>query len=177
MSFTLMPIYLQDIGDLTIQQIGLLNAIFGIFNMITTIPAGMLADKKGERVAIVMGFLLDSIAIFVLLQANSFIGYALAWALFGIGVGLMSPAYQSLISKAVPEKLRGTTFGLLQSSLGLFSLPAPAIGALLWERFSPRLPFALTSVVALITTIPAWLKFKLSDNDKNIDLKNTIVKD
>lgn len=177
MSFTLMPIYLQDIGDLTIQQIGLLNAIFGIFNMITTIPAGMLADKKGERVAIVMGFLLDSIAIFVLLQANSFIGYALAWALFGIGVGLMSPAYQSLISKAVPEKLRGTTFGLLQSSLGLFSLPAPAIGAHLWERFSPRLPFALTSVVALITTIPAWLKFKLSDNDKNIDLKNTIVKD
>jgi MFS family permease len=172
-----MPIYLQDIGDLTIQQIGLLDAVFGIFTMITTIPAGLLADKKGERVAIVMGFLLDSIAIFVLLQVNSFIGYAFAWALFGIGVGLMSPAFQSLISKAVPEKLRGTTFGLLQSSLGLFSLPAPAIGAHLWERFSPRLPFALTSVVALITTIPAWLKFKLSDNDKNIDFNNTIVKD
>ena len=80
----------------------------------------------------------------------------------------MSPAYQSLISKAVPEKLRGTAFGFLHSSLGLFSLPAPAIGAQLWERFSPRFPFTLTALVALLTTIPAWLKFKLSDNDKII---------
>jgi MFS family permease len=176
MSFTLMPLYLQDIGGLTIQQIGLLDSVFGIFNMITTIPAGMLADKKGERVAIVMGFLLDSVAIIALLRANNLIGYAFAWALFGVGVGLMSPAFQSLISKAVPEKLRGTTFGFLHSSLGLFSLPAPAIGAHLWERFSPRLPFILTSFVALITTIPAWFKFKLSDNDKNNDAIDAIVK-
>lgn len=166
MSFTLMPLYLQDIGGLTIIQIGLLESVFGIFNMITTIPAGWLADKKGERVAIVLGFLLDSTALMVLLQVDSFIGYAFAWALFGLGVGLMSPAYQSLISKAVPEKLRGTAFGFLHSSLGLFSLPAPAIGAQLWERFSPRFPFSLTAIVALLTTIPAWLKFKLSDNDE-----------
>lgn len=166
MSFTLMPLYLQDIGGLTIIQIGLLESVFGIFNMITTIPAGWLADKKGERVAIVLGFLLDSTALMVLLQVDSFIGYAFAWALFGLGVGLMSPAYQSLISKAVPEKLRGTAFGFLHSSLGLFSLPAPAIGAQLWERFSPRFPFSLTAIVALLSTIPAWLKFKLSENDK-----------
>ena len=168
MSFTLIPLYLQDIGGLTIVQIGLLESVFGIFNMITTIPAGWLADKKGERVAIVLGFLLDSTALMVLLHVDNFIGYAFAWALFGLGVGLMSPAYQSLISKAVPEKLRGTAFGFLHSSLGLFSLPAPAIGAQLWERFSPRFPFSLTALVALLTTIPAWLKFKLSDNDKAI---------
>ncbi|MCK4962856.1 MAG: MFS transporter, partial [Anaerolineales bacterium] len=168
MSFTLIPLYLQDIGGLTIVQIGLLESVFGIFNMITTIPAGWLADKKGERVAIVLGFLLESAALMVLLQVDNFIGYAFAWALFGLGEGLMSPAYQSLISKAVPEKLRGTAFGFLHSSLGLFSLPAPAIGAQLWERFSPRFPFNLTALVALLTTIPAWLKFKLSDNDKII---------
>ena len=168
MSFTLIPLYLQDIGGLTIVQIGLLESVFGIFNMITTIPAGWLADKKGERVAIVLGFLLDSTALMVLLHVDNFIGYAFAWALFGLGVGLMSPAYQSLISKAVPEKLRGTAFGFLESSLGLFSLPAPAIGAQLWARFSPRFPFSLTALVALLTTIPAWLKFKLSDNDKII---------
>jgi hypothetical protein len=37
----------------------------------------------------------------------------------------MSPAYQSLISKAVPEKMLGTAFGFLQTSLGVVSLPAP----------------------------------------------------
>ena len=166
MSFTLMPLYLDGIGGLSILQIGWLSTVFGLFNMATTIPAGWLADKKGERVAIVMGFVLDASAIVVFLKADSFWIYAASWALFGIGVGLMSPAYQSLISKAVPENLRGTAFGFLQTSLGLFSLPAPAVGAQLWDRVGPRSPFAITAWIALLSAIPAWLKFKLPPEER-----------
>jgi MFS family permease len=95
---------------------------------------------------------------------SGFWGYASAWALLGLGVGMMAPAYQSLISKAVPEKARGTAFGLFNTSLGIVSLPAPAIGAQLWERISPRFPFILTAWAVLITVIPVWLKFKLPAN-------------
>lgn len=163
MSFTLESLYLEEVGRLTMRQIGLLSSVFGIFNMITTIPSGKLADKKGERVAIVGGFFLTFVALLIFLNVNTFLGYAVAWAFFGVGVGLMSPAYQSLTSKVVPEKLRGTAFGLLHSSLGLFSLPAPAIGARLWDRYSPRTPFMITAVVSLFTVIPAWLKFKVPE--------------
>jgi MFS family permease len=149
----------------------LLDGVFGIFNMITTIPGGLLADKRGERVGIVLGFLLESAAMVVILQVDSGLGFGLAWALFGIGEGLLWPAYQSLTSKAVPEKLRGTAFGFLHSSLGLFSLPAPAIGGQLWERFSPRVPFALTAVAAFVATIPAWFKFKLTKADKVLEVQ------
>jgi MFS family permease len=135
--------------------------------MITNIPAGKLADEKGERVAIVGGFLMIFAALMVFLNVYTFIGYAAAWALFGIGVGMMSPAYQSLTSKAVPEHLRGTAFGLLHSSLGLFSLPAPAVGAQLWERYTPQTPFAITAGISLLTVIPAWLKFKITEEDEN----------
>jgi len=168
MSFTLESLYLEEVGGLNMRQIGLLSSVFGICNMVTTIPAGKLADKKGERVAIVGGFLLTSAALFVFLNVNTFLGYALAWALFGVGVGSMSPAYKSLTSKAVPEKLRGTAFGLLHSSLGLFSLPAPAIGARLWDRYSPRVPFVITAVISLFTMVPAWLKFRVPDDEKRI---------
>ncbi|MBM3143848.1 MAG: MFS transporter [Chloroflexi bacterium] len=160
MSFTLESLYLEEIGGLSMREIGLLASIFGVFNMVTTLPAGKLADAKGERVAIVGGFLLDAIGIVIFLEVYTFWGYAIAWAIFGIGVGMMSPAYNSLISKAVPENLRGTAFGLLHSSLGLFSLPAPAIGAQLWDRYSPQTPFRITIGIALLTIIPAWLKFK-----------------
>lgn len=81
--------------------------------------------------------------------------------MLGLGVVLMAPAYESLISKAVPEKLRGTAFGLFSTSLGLLLLPAPALGAQLWERVSPRLPSSLTAIVGLVSVIPVWLKFKL----------------
>jgi DHA1 family tetracycline resistance protein-like MFS transporter len=167
MSFTLESLYLEEVGGLSMRQIGLLSSVFGIFNMVTTIPAGKLADQKGERVAIVGGFFLTFVALLVFLNVNTFWGYAAAWAIFGIGVGSMSPAYQSLTSKAVPEKLRGTAFGLLHSSLGLFSLPAPAIGARLWDRYSPQTPFAITAVISLLTVIPAWFKFRLPEDNKD----------
>jgi predicted MFS family arabinose efflux permease len=84
-----------------------------------------------------------------------------------MGVGLLQPAYQSLISKAVPEKLRGTAFGLFSTSLGLVSLPAPWIGAQLWQSVSPRFPFLITVGVIFLSIIPVWLKFKLPRNGTN----------
>jgi MFS family permease len=167
MSFTLMPLYLEEVGGMSIQQIGWLNSIFGVFMMAITIPAGWLADKKGERLAIGVGFLLQFLALVLFVKVDGFWGYGTAWALLGLGVGMMSPAYQSLVSKAVPENVRGTAFGLFSTSLGVVSLPAPMIGAQLWERVSPRFPFILTAWAALLTILPVWRKFKLSPDGKS----------
>jgi MFS family permease len=166
MSFTLMPIYLDNIGGLSIKQIGLLESVFGVFMMLVTMPAGWLADKKGERIAIVCGFALQFVALLTFLRVSGFWGYAVAWAVLGMGVGLMAPAYNSLISKAVPEKMRGTAFGLFNTSLGVVSLPAPAIGAQLWERVNPAFPFRITAWIGLLTVLPAWFKFRLPANNK-----------
>ncbi len=165
MSFRLLPLYLEEIGGMSLQQIGWLSSCFGIASMITTIPAGWLSDKVGERIAIAVGFFLEFLAMLFLIKVESFVGYASVWFLFGIAVGLLSPAYQSLLSKALPERIRGTGFGLIHTSLGIFSLPAPAIGSYLWKTISPEAPFYITAVFALITVIPAFLKFKLDKRD------------
>ena len=172
LSGNLMPVYLEEIGGMTFQQIGWLGSIFSICMMMVTMPAGWLADKKGERVGIVIGFLIEFVAMFTFMQVKGFLGYAVVWALFGLAIGMMSPAYNSLISKAVPEKLRGTAFGLFGTSLGLVSLPAPWAGAQMWERYSPRLPFYVTGFAALLSAIPAWLKFKLPKNGDPVTLNS-----
>jgi MFS family permease len=164
LSNNLFPVYLEEIGGMTYQQIGWLGSVFGVSMMLVTILAGWLADKKGERVGIVIGFLLEFVAMFAFMKVHGFWGYALVWAMFGLAAGMMSPAYNSLISKAVPEKLRGTAFGLFGTSLGLVSLPAPAIGARMWEKYSPQVPFYVTGLAALFSAIPAWFKFKLPKN-------------
>lgn len=165
LSWRLMPVYLEDIAGLNLQRIGWLWSFFGIAMMLTTIPAGWLADKYGERIAIALGFFLEFIALLMLINVEAFIGFAVAWAIFGVGVGLLSPAYQSLLSKILPERILGTGFGLIHASLGIFSLPAPAIGSFLWKTISPQAPFLITAVFALLTVIPAWLKFKLTTQD------------
>jgi MFS family permease len=157
---------LEQIGGLTLEQIGLLGSIFSGAMMIIPLLSGHLSDRTEERVPISLGFLLIFIAIIVFLYAEGFFGFALVWVIFGMGVGLLSPAYQSLISKVIPKKNLGVFTGLFRSSIGLISLPAPWIGAQLWERFTPQLPFMITAVAALFTIFPTWFKFKLPKDEE-----------
>ncbi len=168
LSGELQPLYLEQVAGITIAQIGILGSIFSISMMFTPVISGKMADRHGERVPITLGFLLVFAAFMIFLQASSFVGFAVTWVIFGIGVGLLSPAYQSLISKVVPQKSLGVFTGLFRSSLGLISLPAPWLGAQLWERYSPRLPFAITAAAALVTIVPIWFKFKVPEKQEEL---------
>lgn len=164
MSFTLVPVYLEQNIHLTVLQIGWLESIFSVAVMATTVAAGWLADRKGERLVIGCGFLLECLGMVLVIFGQNFWGFAAAWAMFGIGAGMMSPSFRSLISKVVPEKLLGTAMGVLDTSLGIFSLPAPWLGSQLWSRFGPRLPYIITAVISALAIIPVWLKFKQPRN-------------
>ena len=179
LSGNLLPVYMEELGGMSIQQIGWANSLLGLCMMLTTIPGGWLSDKVGERVGISAGMILMGSALFLLItvpQGNVAL-YYVGWALAGVGVGIQTPAYQSLISKAVPERLRGTAFGLFSTSLGVISLPAPWIGAQLWERFNPQFPFTITAIALLLAVIPIWMKFKLPKNAEQEKIEEKITED
>lgn len=171
LSGELEPLYLEQVIGLSYAQIGILGSVFSTSMMLTPILSGRLADRYGERVPITAGFMMVLLAMLVFLQGRAYPAFIGTWVLFGLGVGLLSPAYQSLISKVVPRQSLGTFNGLFQGSLGLISLPAPWIGAQLWERFNPRLPFWITAVGAAITLPITWLAFKLPKELPQADLK------
>ena len=161
LSGELQPLYLEQIGGLRVEQIGLLGSIFSIAWMFTPIISGKLTDRYGERVPISIGFLFIFASMMTFLNTTVFAGFILAWVISGMGVGLLSPAYQSLISKTVPHNMLGIFNGVFYSSIGIISLPAPYIGAYLWENVRPSFPFYITAFVALATIIPTWLYFKV----------------
>jgi len=171
LSGNLMPVYMEEIGGLSVYQIGWVNSLFGLCMMLTTIPGGWLSDKVGERVGIASGMVMLSgaLVLFVNIPEGNMWLYFLGWAVAGVGMGIMTPAYQSLISKAVPQHLRGTAFGLFSTSLGILSLPAPWIGAQLWDSFSPQFPFTITAVAMLLSVVPIWLKFKLPKTEEQLE--------
>jgi len=161
LSGELQPLYLEQIGQINVEQIGVLGSIFAIAMMLTPMLSGKLVDQYEERIPIVIGFLFVFGAFFIFLNTLTFYGFAAAWVVFGLGVGMLNPAYQSLISKVVPQNMLGVFQGVFYSSIGLISLPAPYIGAYLWENFNPKLPFQITAAVAAISVIPIWFKFKI----------------
>jgi MFS family permease len=159
----LYPIYLSDIGGLNAEEIGWLNAAWGAATVVASALAGWLADRWTERDVIAGGFVMETLGMVVLLQAQTLPGFLAAMVLFGLGVGCLMPAYDSLISKVVPEKKRGLAYGLFGTSLGLLSLPFPWVGAQLWERIGPRAPFWVTVAASMISVPIAWFKFVRAD--------------
>lgn len=164
LSDNLQPLYLSEIGHIPVEMIGWLGSINALAVMFVPILSGRLSDKRGERYSLVAGFGMIFVAFLVFLQAKSFVVFAISWAIFGVGGGMLGPAYQSLISKVVPKKLLGTFSGVFSSSIGLISLAGPWLGSKLWETFSPKTPFIITAVAALLVTIPVWFKFRVPKN-------------
>ncbi|HJW91595.1 MAG TPA: MFS transporter [Anaerolineales bacterium] len=160
LSDELRPLYLAQVSGLNLEQIGLLTAVAGIAMMLSMLPSGWLGDRYGERVSIVSGFGLQFAGLLLFLNVSGLAGIAGSVFVFGCGLGLVFPAYNALISKVVPENLRGAAFGLFWTSVGFVSLPAPWIGAQLWTRFNPRLPFWITAFATLLAIWPVWTRFR-----------------
>ena len=161
------PLYLEQIGGLNPQEIGLLWSIFSIAMLVTPMVSGRLSDKHGERVPISIGFFFIFIAFSIFLAVTGFLPFAVVWVIFGLGVGLLSPAYSSLISKVVPHDKLGAFNGIFYGSIGLISLPAPYLGTLMWEGIGPRAPFVVAAVVSILTIPPIWFKFKVPNNNRS----------
>ena len=162
----LFPLYLNNIAGISMTQLGILQSIASLVTMAFMVLGGMLSDKVGERVGIVLGNLFVVGALFTMINVTTFAMFVVAWVLLGIGQALAGPAYNSLISKVVPSNLRGTAFGFFSTSLGIISLPAPYIGTALWERFTPKTPFYVPIVATLLMLPVIWFKFKLPKANK-----------
>jgi MFS family permease len=157
----LYPLYFNNIIGLSKTQLGFLGAVASLVTMALTTFGGLLSDKAGERVGIVLGNILLISSLLIMLNVSSYPLFILGWGLLGMGQALTGPAYHSLISKVVPNNMRGIAFGFFSTSLGVISLPSPYIGTWLWQRYSPRVPFYL-SLAAMALMLPViWVKFRL----------------
>lgn len=168
MSGELQPLYLEQLAGIGVEQIGLLASINALAAMFIPLLAGKMVDKHGERLPLIIGFALIFGAFLIFLRADSFLTFAVSSAVFGLGGGMLGPPYQSLISKVVPSKMLGTFSGVFNSSRGFISLPAPWLGAQLWERVSPQTPFIVTAAASLLIIVPIYFKFKAPDKPLEI---------
>jgi MFS family permease len=161
LSEELQPLYLAQVGGLKVVEIGILRSVFFLTMMVVTPPAGWLSDRIGEHHTIAVGFTVSGVGLFVFILASNIYGFGAAGILTGLGYGLIGPAYSSLTSKAVPEQNRGLAYGFFNTSIGILSLPAPWLGARLWESLGPQVPYLITAIAMLISAGFAYRKLKL----------------
>jgi MFS family permease len=115
----------------------LFNGVYAV----SSLPAGILADRIGRPVTLVAAFILFS-AIYM--------GFALAtmtwlvpilFVLYGLYMGVTDGVQRAHLATLLPSDRTATGYGLYHMVIGLAILPASFFGGLLWDQLGPSAPF------------------------------------
>ena len=126
MAWGLLPIFYAASG-LTIAQIGILAALYPAIWGIGQLVTGAWSDRIGRKPLIVAGMLVQAAAIALIATGTTFLTWATASIILGIGTALVYPTLLAAVGDLAPPTWRASAVGVyrLWRDLGF------AVGALL----------------------------------------------
>ena len=103
---TYTPLFLAARFQAGPLEIGLVMSFMSISTALTSMQAGRLARRFGEKRLLILSFLFYALALVLLPQAPSLMSVFLIIPVYGIGQGLNMPALQTLLTGLAPIEYR-----------------------------------------------------------------------
>jgi fucose permease len=160
---TLLPSY-----QLTGDQSGVLGSANALGMVVSSLTAGPVVDIRGQRVALVTGWALVSLALFAAPNAGGYAGLLAVFFVLGLGGGTVVTGANALASD-VDEKRRATMLNFLNLFFGVGGIVTPLVSGWLPGNtlcYLVATLAALTLLINLFTKMPApsgKSAFKLSE--------------
>ncbi len=145
----------RDLGA-GVQTAALVVALLGVGQLVSSLPAGLLAQRVGERRALTGAGVLDAVAMVVAAGARTPVALGVAVFVGGAAWTMFLLARQAYLVEVVPLGLRARALALLGGvhRIGLFI--GPLLGALLIVGWGMRSVFVLAAVCSLAAGVLAW---------------------
>jgi len=155
--------------DLPLSAVIVLWAMLHISKIVFSLPGGILSDKFGRRIMILIGWLVYvgvySGMVFVTPdQPMVFWGLIAA---YGAYYGLTEGAERALVADYIAPKDRGKAFGFYHGAIGMASLPASLLFGIFWSSFRPELAFTIGAALAAAATVLLMLFLGISGGEKH----------
>jgi DHA1 family tetracycline resistance protein-like MFS transporter len=111
--------------------------------------AGAAARTMGERMTLLIGLALFAAGFGGLAVSHEPSTMAASLTALVVGIGLATPALNSLIASQADETDRGAVMGLSQSAAALGRVAGPLGAGALFDAFSPAAPFIAAALLIL----------------------------
>ena len=125
----------------------LLYIIFNIFYAVSSVPIGVLSDKKGRWGCLVAGYLLS---LFTFLGFTTISHPYLPIFLFisyGIATAAVKVTQKALVAELAPKRQKATFLGTFSAIRGVATIIGSIVAGFLWQNVSPQMPFIVASIM------------------------------
>ncbi|HEY7205392.1 MAG TPA: MFS transporter [Methylomirabilota bacterium] len=131
--YILLPVWATEFG-LSFAQVGLLKTLYTGGMASFQLPAGLLAERRGEARLLAAGTLVTALGFLAAGLTGGFLALIVCLAVAGLGSGCQHPLSSALVSKAYETGPRRTALGTYNFSgdLGKVAVPAAVALALPW---------------------------------------------
>ncbi len=90
-------------SEVTLEEFGIIFAVFSLATLLFEIPSGMFADKVGRRYSLLISKACYLVEISILAFGNGFVPFLVAKVISGFGVSLSSGTTESLLYDSLKE--------------------------------------------------------------------------
>jgi MFS family permease len=142
------------------EQVGIptvtIPVVYLLFNLVyslSSVPAGMAADRFGRKRIILLGFVLFAILYYGFAVAASTRTIWILFGLYGLFMGLTEGIQKAFLATIIPTDFKATAFGVYTTAVGLAMFPASLIGGWLWDHVGPAATFYFGAITACASAV------------------------
>jgi MFS family permease len=141
---------------LSFTEIMVLQSISSIGVVVFEVPTGVVADRAGRKLSILLGSILWGISLGIYVLGKSFIVCAIAEIIFSLGASLKSGADSALIYDSLKVLGREKEYTHIEGSARSYALYAQAIGSVVAGfvfEINTNFPLIISMVFMIITSL------------------------
>ena len=138
-------------------QVGLINGAFMLTAGLFSIPAGLLADRTGRKLPIIVGIIATAVSSLLVTQCQQPGQMAAAYVLFGLGLAAFAPGMLSLVADVMPSNRLGQAYGWYTMAVYFAMTLGPAMGGYLAKALGLREVFLVSGSLLIVVVLLALL--------------------
>ena len=164
---------------LSLSEIFILSAIWGVASVLSEVPSSYLADRWGRKKTIIAGIVLSLIHWIIFIFANNFYAFIIGIIFASVQYSFFSGTDDAIIydsNKELGRKESGLkSLGKYYSARSIFKIFAPLVGAFIAQNLLGWQFVVILSIDAVATVVAFIIACRLTEPNHYMDVEEMEV--
>lgn len=169
-----LPLFASELGADS-AQVGMINGTFMLTAGLLSIPAGLIADRTGRKLPVLVGIAAIALSSFLITLCSLPLQMAAAYLLFGAGLAAFAPGMLSLVADVIPADRLGRAYGWYTTAIYVAMTIGPATGGFLAGHLGLRRVFMVSALLLAVITLAGMAVLPDSPTRHRSDLRTVLA--